>query len=147
MRLPMGVGRGRSPPVGGLCGVGLFESADLVVGEGDFQGGDGIGEVVGFGGADDGGGHDGLGQQPGDSDLGHRDAALFGHLLDSLDDGLVDVEVKALGDLVGVAALGVLAPGSSQSALAERRVWDAATPMSAHIGSISRSSSRLSRLY
>src|SRR5215218_3444104 len=88
-----------SPPVGGLSGVGGFKPADLVVGEGDVHRGDGIGEVVGFGGSDDGCGHDRLRQQPGDADLGHRHPALFSDLLDDLHHGLVDVEVEGLGDL------------------------------------------------
>jgi hypothetical protein len=49
-----------SPPVGGLGGVGGFEPADLLVGEGDIHRGDGVGEVVGFGGSNNGRGHDGF---------------------------------------------------------------------------------------
>jgi hypothetical protein len=74
----------------------------------------GVGEVVWFGGADDGGGDDRLGEQPGDADLGHRHPAFFSQLLDSLDNGLVDVEVEALGDVVGVTAAGALAPRSGE---------------------------------
>jgi hypothetical protein len=87
--------RCRSPPVGGLCGVGLFETADLVVGEVDLQGGDGIGEVVGFGGADDGADTTGLDSSQA-MPIWAIGTALFGDLLDSLDDGLVDVEVDPL---------------------------------------------------
>ena len=42
-----------SEPVGGLRAVGCFERLDLVVGEHDIECGDGVGEVVGFGRADD----------------------------------------------------------------------------------------------
>src|SRR5215204_6406826 len=52
--------------------------------------------------------------------------ALFGHLLHSLDDGPVHIQVDALGDLVGVSAPGVLSPRSAESALAQRAVGDAA---------------------
>ncbi len=38
--------------------VGLFELVDFAVGEGDVEGFDGVGEVVGFGGTDDRGGDD-----------------------------------------------------------------------------------------
>jgi len=49
----------------------------------------------------------GFAQDPGHCDLGHLSPTFVGDLLDRLDDGLVDVEVEAFCDLVGVAALGV----------------------------------------
>jgi hypothetical protein len=42
-----------------------------------------------LGGADDGGADAGVVQYPGEGDLGHADAALFGDVLHRMDDGFV----------------------------------------------------------
>ena len=86
----------------------------------------GVGEVLLFRGADDGGGYDRVAQDPGQRDLGHRHAVLFGGLLDGVRDGLVVVGQHPAGDVVGVAAGGLLAPGPGETALRERAPRDLA---------------------
>src|SRR5215472_19032045 len=88
-------------------------------GRGDVEGRRGVGEVLLFRGADDGGGYDRVAQDPGQRDLGHRHAVLFGGLLDGVRDGLVVVGQHPAGDVVGVAAGGLLAPGPGETALRE----------------------------
>ncbi len=50
---------------GGVGDVGLFKGGDLFGGEFDREGGYGVGEVVGFGGSDDGRGDGGFREHPG----------------------------------------------------------------------------------
>jgi hypothetical protein len=61
--------RWRSPPVGLLGHVGLFEAANLVVCQLEMEG-DGAEEVAGFGRLDDGRDDDGVAQHSGQRDLG-----------------------------------------------------------------------------
>src|SRR5713101_1172686 len=107
MRVPSG---SRSVAGGLTRGVVLFEGTDLVVAEGDVEGGRGVGEVLLPSGADYGGGYDRVAQYPGQRDLSHRHAVLPGDLLDRVRDGLVVVGQHPAGDVVGVAARGLLAP-------------------------------------
>jgi hypothetical protein len=52
--------------------------------------------------------------------LGHWNATFLRDLLNRFDDGLVDVELEAFCDPVGIATPGVLAPGACEAAFAQR---------------------------
>src|SRR5205823_11904146 len=67
-----------SEPGWSLLHVWPLEGAGLVVGELDVERGDGFREVMRLGRADDGGRDAGVAQHPGESHLGHADAALLG---------------------------------------------------------------------
>ena len=54
-----------------MVGVGRFERLDLVVGQSELERGDGFGQVVRLGRADDGRGDGRVAQYPGQRDLGH----------------------------------------------------------------------------
>src|SRR3954470_9677163 len=78
-----------SIPGGAVFDVRLLEGGGFVVGEVDVERGDCLGEVVGFGGADDGRRDQRVAQYPGQGDLGHRDATRLGEIVDGVDDGFV----------------------------------------------------------
>ena len=71
--------------------IGLLEPGDFVGGELYVDGGYGVFEVIGFGGADDGGGDGGFVEHPGQGDLGGWEIAFAGDLVYAIDDGLVDI--------------------------------------------------------
>src|SRR4051794_29441479 len=73
----------------GVRGVGLLEPGDLLAGELDVDGGDGVVEVGVLGDADDGRGDHRLGQHPRERHPGPGDAALPCDLGDPLDDPAV----------------------------------------------------------
>src|SRR5690348_253700 len=78
-----------SVPGWAVLDIGLLHGGDLVVGQFDVEGGDGLAEVVGCGRADDRGRDQRVAQYPGQGDLGHAHVALLGDLLDGVDDGYV----------------------------------------------------------
>src|SRR6266699_882017 len=116
MRVPSG---SRSVAGGLARGVALFEGTDLVVGQGHVKRGCGVGEVLLPGGADDGGADDRVAQNPGERDLGHRHAVPLSDMLDRVGDGLVVVGQDPAGDVVGIAARGLLTPGAGKTAPGE----------------------------
>src|SRR5208282_236452 len=67
-------------PEDGVGDVGLLEALYLLLGQRELAGGQGVGDVPEPGGADDGRGHAGTAEQPGQRDLGRRRAALRGDL-------------------------------------------------------------------
>ena len=77
--------------------IGLFEAGDFLVGELHVDGGYGVFEVVGLGGADYGRGDDGLIQQPRERNLGGWKVALASNLVHAIDYGFV--EIAGLGEV------------------------------------------------
>ena len=96
---------------------------DLVVGELEIEGRDGVVEVVRLGRADDGRGDDGVVQHPGQRDLRHRDAARLGDLLTASTIGGLRRRVGSDGSSRGG---GLLPPRPGQPALGQRAPRDAA---------------------
>ena len=78
-----------SVPGRAVVAVGLFEGSGLVAGQFQLERGDGFGQVVRSGRADDGGADGRVAQHPGKRDLGHGDAASVGELLHCVYDRLV----------------------------------------------------------
>lgn len=66
--------------------IGFFQLADFLRGQLDRDGCGSIIQVMGLGRADDRCGNVRLGEHPGYSDLGHRQATSFGHIADALRD-------------------------------------------------------------
>src|SRR4051794_26009143 len=134
------------------AGCRAFEGADLVVGELQVDGGCGVVQVVGLGGADDGCGDDRVLQHPGHRYGRHRDAAVGGDALDGVDDRAVRVEEQGrpCPSVVGLFfARDVLCSprGRVTSPAARGLQGMLPTPWSASRPNISRSSSRWIRLY
>lgn len=105
--------------------VEFFQRFDFVGGEFDGQGGDGVVEVVRFGGADDRRGDNGFVQEPGHSEVRGRDPALFRQFVDAVNDGFVQVHgfgIEALAKGVGLGAVGggFGGPGACEAAAGER---------------------------
>ena len=101
--------------------IRFFELGEFVGGELDVDGGDGVGEVVGFGGADDGGGDEGFGELPSQCDLGHGEIAGGGEGGEFGDDGGVGFDgalVDFVAELVGAFAWGGLVVGGAGEAAA-----------------------------
>ena len=72
-----------------MVAVGLFEGGGLVGGQFQLERGDGFGQVMRSGRADNRGADGRVTQDPGQRDLGHGDAAGVGEFLYRVDDGLV----------------------------------------------------------
>src|ERR1017187_8017182 len=76
-------------PGDGVRDVGLLEGFDLLSGQLDAQGADGVFEVLRFGSANDGCGDPGFVQHPGQSNPGGRHAVSLSQGLEARDDLVV----------------------------------------------------------
>ncbi len=93
---------------------------------------DGIVQLRGLGGADDGRGYTALGQYPGQCDLRHRHPALCGQLFHGIDHATVFLFrrlVKRLAGNVGSGPLGLLTMGPGQPAACHRAPRHQADPL------------------
>ena len=87
--------------------VGFFQPLNLVSRELDRKRGQGIIQVVGFGGANDWGCNVGLGMHPGQGDLCHWYPARLRHFADAFDGGqVIFLSITTFGEGIGLVAEG-----------------------------------------
>jgi hypothetical protein len=82
--------------------IAVLQRGDLFLGELDVERRDRVRQMLRFGGAHDGARDDGIEQNPGESYLCRRHAALAGDVQHGFDDGAVGVAIETLTELVGL---------------------------------------------
>src|ERR1035437_8384618 len=88
-----------------------FQQLNLRVVQSQVHCGHGVGEVFSLGRADDWTVDRWLGEDPGQRDLGGRDASLVRYFYHGVDDGSIVVGVESSSELVALGAVGLLVPG------------------------------------